>query len=103
MSECKKFLGVENLTIQDVDDIMNMPFYYEEDDYILVQSFIAVWHFMLWRHNHWKITHYPIGHKNSLVPPTFNLDAARKVHIETIAFYFCRVSVEDFLKNCLLV
>ena len=38
LSECKKFLGVENLTIQDVDDIMNMPFYYEEDDCILVHS-----------------------------------------------------------------
>ena len=38
LSECKKFLGVENLSLQDVDDIMNMPYTHEEDDFILVHA-----------------------------------------------------------------
>lgn len=38
LSECKKFLGVEKLTLQDVDDIMNMPYTHEEDDFILVHA-----------------------------------------------------------------
>ena len=38
LSECKKFLGVEKLSLQDVDDIMNMPIYYEEDDFVLVHA-----------------------------------------------------------------
>ncbi len=38
LSECKKFLGVENLNLQDVDDIMNMPYAHEEDDFILVHA-----------------------------------------------------------------
>ena len=38
LRECKKYLGIGALTIQDVDDIMNMPFYYEEDDFILVHA-----------------------------------------------------------------
>ena len=38
LNECKKYLGIESLTIQDVDDIMNMPFYYEEDEFILVHA-----------------------------------------------------------------
>ena len=38
LSECKKFLGIENLNLQDVDDIMNMPYTHEEDDFILVHA-----------------------------------------------------------------
>ena len=38
LSECKKFLGVENLNLQDVDDIMNMSYTHEEDDFILVHA-----------------------------------------------------------------
>jgi len=38
LSECKKFLGVENLSFEDIDDIMNMQYYYEEDDFILVHA-----------------------------------------------------------------
>ena len=38
LSKCKKFLGVENLNLQDVDDIMNMPYTHEEDDFILVHA-----------------------------------------------------------------
>ena len=38
LSKCKKFLGVENLNLQDVDDIMNMPYAHEEDDFILVHA-----------------------------------------------------------------
>ena len=41
LSECKKFLGVENLNLQDVDDIMNMPYTHEEDDFILVHAGIS--------------------------------------------------------------
>lgn len=38
VKECKKFLGVKKLTMQDVDDIMNMPYYHEEEDFILVHA-----------------------------------------------------------------
>jgi len=38
VNECKKFLGVEKLSIQDVDDIMNMPYFHEEDDFVLVHA-----------------------------------------------------------------
>jgi len=38
LSECKKFLGVDKLTFQDIDDIMNMPYTHEEDDFILVHA-----------------------------------------------------------------
>ena len=38
LSKCKKFLGVENLSLQDVDDIMNMSYTHEEDDFILVHA-----------------------------------------------------------------
>lgn len=38
VNESKKFLGVEKLSIQDVDDIMNMPYFHEEDDYVLVHA-----------------------------------------------------------------
>ena len=38
LNECKKFLGVKKLNLQDVDDIMNMPYTHEEDDFILVHA-----------------------------------------------------------------
>ncbi len=38
LEESKKFLGVKNLTLQDVDDIMNLPYFHEEDDFILVHA-----------------------------------------------------------------
>ena len=38
LNECKKFLGVENLNMQDIDDIMNMSYAHEEDDFILVHA-----------------------------------------------------------------
>lgn len=38
VNESKKFLGVEKLSIQDVDDIMNMPYFHEEDDFVLVHA-----------------------------------------------------------------
>ena len=41
LSECEKFLGVDKLTFQDIDNIMNMPFYHEEDDFILVHAGVS--------------------------------------------------------------
>ena len=38
VNESKKFLGVEKLSIQDVDDIMNMPYFHEEDDFVLIHA-----------------------------------------------------------------
>lgn len=38
VDECKKFLSVDTLTLQDVDNIMNMPYFYEEKDFILVHA-----------------------------------------------------------------
>ena len=39
--QCKKFLGVNKITFQDIENIMNLPFYYEEDDFILVHAGIS--------------------------------------------------------------
>ena len=38
LQECKKFLNTEKLTCQDIDNIMNMPFYFEEDEFVLVHA-----------------------------------------------------------------
>ena len=38
VEECKKFLGVEYLTLEEIDEIMNFAYYYEEDDFILVHA-----------------------------------------------------------------
>ena len=37
-SECKKFLGINNITFSEIENIMNLPFYYEENDFILVHA-----------------------------------------------------------------
>lgn len=38
LKECKSYLQNENLTMRDVDDIMNMPFFIEDDDFVLVHA-----------------------------------------------------------------
>ena len=38
INSAKNYLGVSNISIEQIDMIMNMPFYHEEDDFILVHA-----------------------------------------------------------------
>ena len=38
IDSAKNYLGVSNISIEQIDMIMNMPFYHEEDDFILVHA-----------------------------------------------------------------
>ena len=38
INSAKNYLGVSNILIEQIDMIMNMPFYHEEDDFILVHA-----------------------------------------------------------------
>lgn len=38
IESAKRYLEIDNITIQDIDNIMNLPYYYEEDDFLLVHA-----------------------------------------------------------------
>lgn len=42
IEDCKKYLGVQNLTMEDIDNICHFRYYYEEDDFVLVHAGIKL-------------------------------------------------------------
>lgn len=38
VENAKKYLEIDSITIQDIDNIMNLPYYYEGDDFLLVHA-----------------------------------------------------------------
>lgn len=38
IENAKRYLGIDNIKVQDIDNIMNLPYYYEEKEFILVHA-----------------------------------------------------------------